>query len=42
MKKVTVRISVADLDPHHFGKLDQDPEQHFRALESPNLEKSEW
>ncbi len=39
---ITVKISVADLDPHHFGKLVQDPEQHFGEFEGQNLEKSEW
>jgi hypothetical protein len=46
--------SVADPDPHgfaSFGKLDQAPHEterlealygHFKALEGPNLEKSEW
>jgi|LakMenE01Jun11ns_1017448.scaffolds.fasta_scaffold8641148_1 hypothetical protein len=43
--------SVADPDPHHFGKLDPDSHKtekvealvgNFEALEGPILEKSEW
>ncbi len=43
--------SVADPDPHHFGKLDPDRHQSekvealddlFGALVGPNLGKSEW
>jgi hypothetical protein len=42
MKKFTFKIRAADPDPHHFGKLDPDPEPHFGALEGPYLEKREW
>jgi hypothetical protein len=48
--QIRIRIRIR-MVPHHFGKLDTDPDQsekgealegHFIALEGPNMGKIEW